>query len=179
MKNIFKIGAIVILMCLVSFGASAQKKQKFGHINSQELLQAMPGVDSVLNIISEYAKTLESQLSGMEAELNNKAQEYQANVDKMTDLIKQTKLQELQDIQNRIQNFESSAQEDLSKKNAELLQPIVDKAKAAIDKVAVANGYTYVFESGAISESGATMLLFADPTDDLMPLVKAELGITK
>lgn len=171
MKNVSKVTLIIALLCLVSFSSFAQKKQKFGHIDSNELLKLMPGRDSAVAKVTEYATTLENQIKGMQAEFETKYNEYMANEKDMTDLIKQTKQRELQDIQSRIESFQSSAEEDLQKKQTELLQPIIDKAKAAIEKVAKANDYTYIFDAGL------GVLLFSDPTEDIMPLVKVELGI--
>ena len=170
MKNYIKILFVLLIVTALSVSAYAQK-QKFGHIDSNELLQLMPGRDSAVATITEYAKTLEDQLKGMQTEFETKYQEYMANESKMTDLIKQTKSKEIQDIQARIEGFQASAEEDLQNKQAELLQPIIDKAKTAIEKVAKANGYTYIFDAGL------GILLYADQGDDIMPLVKAELNI--
>jgi len=171
MKNVSKVTFIIALICLVSFSSFAQKKQKFGHIDSNELLKMMPGRDSAVAKITEYASTLENQIKGMQAEFETKYNDYMANEPNMTELIKQTKQRELQDIQSRIEAFQTSAEEDLQKKQTELLQPIIDKAKAAIDKVAKANDYTYIFDAGL------GVLLYSDPIEDIMPLVKIELGL--
>jgi outer membrane protein len=149
----------------------AQVKQKFGHIDSNELLKLMPGRDSATAKITAYSKTLETQLKGMQGELESKYGDYQANKDNWTDLIKQTKEKELQDIQARIEAFQQSAQDDLEKKQNELLKPIIDKAKAAIEKVAKDNQFTYIFDAGL------GVLLYSDPTQDILPLVKKELGL--
>jgi len=170
MKTFSKVLVVVLAMSFISFGSFAQK-QKYGHIDSNELLKLMPGRDSAISKITDYAKTLENQAKGMQAEFDTKYQDYLANEGTLTDLIKQTKAKELQDMQDRITNFQTSAEEDLQKKQSELLQPIIDKAKAAIEKVAKANAYTYIFDAGL------GVLLYADPTEDIMPLVKAELGI--
>lgn len=170
MKNLTKIVIIVILVgfTTVSF---AQKKQKFGHIDSNELLKLMPGRDSAMNKITDYAKTLENQLKGMQSELETKYQTYLANEANMTELIKQTQQKELQDIQARIEAFQTSAQDELEKKQNELLKPIIDKAKAAIEKVGRDNQYTYIFDAGI------GVLLYSDPTEDILPMVKKELGL--
>lgn len=171
MKNFIKISVIFLALSVISLGSYAQKKQKIGHIDSQELLKLIPGRDSAIAIITEYAKTLENQIKGMQAEGESKYQDYVANEANMTDLIKQTKAKEIQDIQARIEAFQTSAEADLQKKQTDLFQPFVDKATAAITKVAKANDYTYIIDASL------GVLLFSDPTDDLLPLVKAELGI--
>jgi outer membrane protein len=171
MKNVLKFSALIIMVCALSFSSFAQKKQKFGHIDSNELLKLMPGRDSAVAKITEYANQLDAQIKGMQSEFESKYNDYLANKDKMTDLIRSTKERELQDMQARIEAFQTSAEDDLQKKQTEMLQPIIDKAKAAIEKVAKDNQYTYIFDAGL------GVLLFSDPTEDIMPLVKVELGL--
>lgn len=171
MKKILIAGMLFIAVCFSASDIYAQKKDKFGHIDSNELLKLMPGRDSIVAQITEYATTLQNQLKGMESELQIKYDDYTTNADKWTPLIKQTKEKEIQDIQIRIETFQKSAEEDLQQKQGELLQPIIDKAKAAIESVAKTNGYTYVFDAGL------GILLYAEPSDNILPLVKAELGI--
>ena len=54
----------------------------------------------------------------------------------------------------------------------EMLKPIVARAQTAIDEVAKENGYVMVFDTSIF---GAIM--YAKDTEDIMPLVKAKLGI--
>lgn len=172
MKKLTKIVIIIFLVGFTTF-SFAQKKQKFGHINSEELLKLMPGRDSAQTKISDYAKTLENQLKGMQSELETKYQTYLANEKDMTPLIQQTQQKELQDIQARIEAFQQSAQADLEKKQNELLKPIIDRAKAAIEKVGKDYQFTYIFDAGV------GLLLYTDPieAENILPLVKKELGI--
>jgi outer membrane protein len=165
--------SLILIISFLSLTATsfAQKKQKFGHIDSNELLKLMPGRDSAQAKLQDYAKDLDTQLKGMQSELESKYADYQASEGKMTELIKSTKQKELQDIQERIQTFQESAQADLEKKQNELLKPIIDKAKAAIEKVAKDNAYTYIFDAGL------GVLLYSDPTEDIMPMVKKELNL--
>ncbi len=75
-------------------------------------------------------------------------------------------------MQRRVQEFQATAQQDYQQKEAEIFQPIMDKAQAAIEKVAKANGFTYVFDLGA-----GGVLYFSEKSIDILPLVKKELGI--
>ncbi|MBT3647557.1 MAG: OmpH family outer membrane protein [Flavobacteriales bacterium] len=170
MKYIMLTLASVVML---SAATMAQTKSKFGHINSQELLQAMPEKVGADKALEEFAKTLESQLEAMAGELESKIQDYRANESVMSDIIKGTKAEEIQNLEQRIQAFQQNAQQSLGKKEMEVYQPVLDKAKAAIEKVSSANGYSYVFDSS----SG--MLLHQPESEDLMSLVKKELGITE
>ncbi|HNW88675.1 MAG TPA: OmpH family outer membrane protein [Bacteroidales bacterium] len=170
MKNFIKPLMLLLIVGVISTGAFAQK-QKYGYINSDDLLKIMPGADTAVAKYQEYAQSLDTILMTMQQELNTKYEAFSAEQSKMSDLVKQTKTKELQELQDRIKSFQTSAQEDLQKKQNEFLQPIIDKAKSAIEKVAKANGYTMIIDS----RQG--ILLYAAATEDILPLVKKELGI--
>jgi outer membrane protein len=167
MKKIFTL-AIVILAASFTMDANAQK---FGHVDSNELLLAMPERKTAETTIQSFAKELESQLQTMNAEWESKVQDYQSKEKMMSESIKKAKVKEITDLENRIKEFQSTAQEDLQAKENELLQPMIEKAKLAISDVAKENKYTYVFDSGA------GMLLYSPESDDILPLVKKKMGI--
>lgn len=163
MKNLILVAAMLLSTAI--FG------QKFGHINSNELLQAMPERSSVEADIQKYAKELESQLSTMSKEYQSKVQAYQSNETTMTESIKKDKIKEITNLEERITEFQETAQQDLQDKEEKLLKPIIDKARTAIEDVAKENGYTYVFDSGV------GVLLYKKDSDNIMPLVKKKLGL--
>ena len=170
MKRITK---LLLVVCFLASGTSfAQTKLKLGHIDSNKLLSIMPEKAEVQANLGAYAKEIENTLAAMQDEFERKYQDYLTKSDSLTPLIKQTKEAELQDLQQRIQTFQVSAQQDYQTKEMELFQPVVDKAKKAIEEVAKENGYTYVIDSG----SGA-LIYFSDSSDDLFNLVKTKLGL--
>ena len=167
MKTTLKL-FIAIGLIAVSFASQAQKTAS---IRLDSLLSVMPEMMAAKKASADYSKQLESTLADMQKELNDKNVVYQNNEKTYTDLIKQTKQKELQDINKRIQDFQTQAQADFQKKNVELMKPINEKAKKAIAKVAKAKGYKIVLDTtlGGV--------LYYEPTDDIFLLVKAELGI--
>ncbi len=168
--------SISILLVLLLFGwgltVQAQQKYKFGHINSQELLQSMPENDSAQAKLQRFAKELQDQFDAMQVEYNKKFQEFQDQQNNLTDLIKKTKMEELSHIQQTMQDFQANAQQEMQKKQAELLQPVIDKANQAIKEIAQENGFTYIFDI-----SRGTILYFSDQSVDILPMVKKKLGI--
>lgn len=164
---------VLFFIAMFSIGttAFAQKTIKFGHINSTDLMQIMPGKDSAQTAFQAEVTELEGALTAMQEELQKKYSDYQERRDQMTELIRNTKEQELNDLSQRIQTYQQNAQQKLEEKQKELLQPIIDRAKQAIADVAKENGYSYVFDSSA----GA--LLYQPESDDIMPLVKKKLGL--
>jgi len=170
MKKILT-SVLVLLFCGVMSLGYGQVNAKLGYIDSNALLDLMPGKDSIQKVLQDYGKTLESQLQTMYAEYQSKVQDYQTNSKTMSDIIRQTKEKELADLESRIQTFQQQADTDLQDKQSALLQPLLDKAKNAINAVAKENGYTYIFDVG----TGA--FLYYEKGDDILPLVKAKLGL--
>ena len=174
MRRFIGIAVLMIVIALVGQSAMAQSF-KFGHINSDELIQSMPEYDSATVKLEKFRKELVNALELMQVEWNNKSDSYQKESKNLSDIVKQTKEQELMDIQKRIQDFQTNAQQQLQNKQAELFQPIVGKVDKAIKDVGKENGFLYVFD---ISASKATLLYFDEAKSiNVMPLVKTKLGL--
>ena len=167
MKKITAI-ALVLFTCLSS-ALSAQ--DKFGHIHSEQLLMVMPETADADKAIQEYNQLLEAQVQAMYGEYQTKAGEYQANEALMTEIVKEAKIKEIQDLEMRIQQFQQSSQESIQQKRNEVLAPLLEKAQNAINEVAAENDYTYIFDISLGS------IVFGKESHDIMPLVKAKLGI--
>lgn len=162
---------ILIAVCLFAFGgnAVAQKNVKLGHINSSDLMQIMPGRDTAQATLQKEAAEIENTLKTMQSELERISNEFVQKQAEWTELIRNTKRSEIQDMQNRIQGFYENAQKQLQEREAELTKPIVDRAKKAIEDVAREGGYTYIFDGAG--------LLYSLDSEDIMPQVKKKLGL--
>lgn len=163
---------LFLLAVIISVSTFGQGKQKFGHINSNDLLLAMPENQQAREALQQHSKELETQLMAMQAELEQKYNDYLAKKDSLSTLIQQTRETELQDLNTRIQSFQQTAQQDLQAKEQELLQPIIEKARNTIREISKEQGYTYVFDT-----STGALVYWPEESDDLLPLVKTKLGI--
>ena len=157
------------LLCILTLSSIAQNK--FGYIDSQELLMLMPERKTAEIEVQEFAKSLEAQLGSMTAEYQQSVQEYQANESTYTDLVKQDKVAEITSLEQRIQAFQQNAQQSLQAKEQELLEPILSKARKAIEDVATEGGYTYIFDKSIGS------ILYAKESENILSLVKKKLGL--
>ena len=171
MKNYLKI-TLVVLALISGASLFAQNNFKFGHINSQELISTMPEYDSAQVALQSFAKGLQDQLEVMQVEYNKKLQDYQAEMNNLTELIRQTKEQELMDIQQRVQTFNQSAQQNMQAKQGEVMQPIIEKAQQAIKDIGSENSFTYIYDI-----AGGSILYFSADSEDVLPLVKKKLGM--
>lgn len=171
MKKNFRIIALIVCSLMLCMSLNAQIKAKYAHLNSSELMEVMPGRDSAEKVIKDLTTKLESEFKDMYDEYQNKVTKFQNEQATMSQAMQQTKMQELGDLKKRIESFQEQANSELEEKREVLLKPLIDKAKEAINKVAKANGYTYVFDSGT------GMLLYFEDGNDIIDLVKKELGI--
>jgi len=162
---------ITFLALLSILTLSTIAQNKFGYIDSQELLMLMPERKKAETDVQEFAKSLESQLGSMTAEYQQSVQEYQANEATYTDLVKQDKEAEINGLQQRIQAFQQNAQQSLQAKEQELLEPILAKARKAIEDVAKEGDYTYIFDKSIGS------ILYAKESENVLSLVKKKLGL--
>ena len=158
---------IITIMLAIPMLASAEK---FGHINTQELFAQMPEVNQVKLKMDTIQGQYENQLASMNEEFQKKVQDYQAQEATMADAIKQIRQQELQEMQQRIQLFYQTAEQDIQKKQQELLAPVHEKMAKAIKAVGERENYTYIFDSAAMVHIGNDAI-------DATPAVKKELGI--
>jgi outer membrane protein len=159
--------ASLLFVGATSFSAA---QTKIAHINTTQLIEAMPEMKTAQAEIERLSKTYEADIKTMMTELQNKVKQYQAEMDTKTEEQNQERAQEVQTMEQSIRQYQGQAQQDLQKKEADLLKPIFEKAKAAIDKVAKAQGYQYVLDS----TQGSGVLV--SDGKDLLVDVKTELG---
>jgi outer membrane protein len=161
---------LLIAAFIVASSFSAQAQSKVAHINTQELVQSMPEMKSAQAELEKLAKTYETDIQAMATELQNKIKQYDAESSTKTDEENGKRLQEVQSMEQSIRQYQAQAQQDLQKKELELLKPITEKAKNAILKVGDAQGFDYILDSsqgqGVIMANGK----------DLLSDVKSELG---
>lgn len=168
-----KKGIKLTLVAVLLLSASPLFAQKFGRVNMQEIIVSMPETAEMQKNLEAYHKELQSNLETMTVEFNTKLQEFQKNYNSYTDAIRQMKEKELNELQTRSREFSEVAEQDLAKRRDELLAPIYEKAKGAIDKVGKAGGYLAVFEIA----NGPLAYFDEASLTDLGPEVKTELGI--
>jgi outer membrane protein len=169
MKRFTAIAALLVFVV----AAGHSQNLKFGHINSDELIQAMPEFDSATAKLEKFRKELVNALDLMTVELNNKNDAYTKEAKNLTDIVKQTKEQELIDLNKRIQDFQQNAQQQLQNKQVELFQPIYTKVDKAIKDVGKENGVLYVFDVA----KGALLYFDETKSTNIMALAKTKLGI--
>jgi outer membrane protein len=176
MKNLIK---VVLLAGGLSLAGSAVKaQQKLGHINSAELVQAMPEIKTADATMETWQKAKQTELELMNTEYTKKsaaiAEKQKVRSEANKDLVDkelQSMFVEIQEFEKRIGLAQESAQQAYQAKRDEVYNPILQKASAAMEAVAKEKGYAYVFDV-----SNPAVVYFGGG-DDLQPAVRVKLGL--
>lgn len=169
MKRLIAISALIVL----AVSAGYAQNMKFGHVNGNELIQDLPEFDSALVKLENFRQELMNALELMSVELNNKNDAYTKEEKNLSELVKQNKQQEIIDLNRRMQDFQTKAQDDLQSRQQELFQPIQAKVDKAIKDVGKENGYVYIFDTG----SGVLLYFDETKSTNVTALVKTKLGL--
>ena len=168
MKQFKKVAIAIVLF--VGAVSMTQAQSKTAHINVTELLSQMPEMIAAQAELKKLEETYRADIQSSMEQLQNKYTQYNNEASSMSQEENQKRALELQGFERNIGEAQQAAQQELAKKQAELFEPISEKAKAAIEKVAAAQGFDYVLDaspgSGVIVATGK----------DLLADVKQELG---
>ncbi|MCQ2159290.1 MAG: OmpH family outer membrane protein [Bacteroidales bacterium] len=162
----------VILLAVAAFaGLTAFAQPKFAHVNFTELIQLMPEADQARTTMTASSKEAQDTYQAMVDEFQTKYSTYQQNAGTWTQVIRETKEKELTDIQQRIQEFSQSVEQELAQQQQQLFAPIQQKAIETVNTLAKEGGYVYVFDK--------TSVLYIDEAQsaDLTPAARKALGI--
>lgn len=144
--------------------------QKFGVINTNQLMEALPEMKTVKEQMDAATKKYEDEFTKLQEEFNKKYQEFQALEESTPQTIKERRMQEMQELDAKIQKFRETAQHDLQRQQQQLMAPIQENVIKAIQSVGAEGNYTFVFENMMPIYTGTDVT-------DITPLVKTRLGI--
>ena len=162
---------ILCAVCAICGFTTANAQAKFGHVNTQEIIQAMPEYNKAKTEIDALQAQYEADLKSMQDELQKKGEEFDKLPADTPDNIKQRRQQELQDMYQKIQQSYQDNQQALQKASAEKMQAIQSKVLEAIKSVGDTNGFVYIAEAGSLPYISSTN------STDVTAMVKTKLGL--
>ena len=160
---------IIMVMTLLPMGMVAQE-QKIALVRHQEVFAIMPEVTPAENELAALQQQYDNHMKSMEEEYNRKYQDLMTQQDSLPENIYKIRVQEIQELIQRIENFQQTARQELTRKESELLAPIYEKLQKAIEQVGEENGYAMILNPQVTLYIGKAAI---DATDK----VKAKLGI--
>jgi len=167
MKITSKIILVFLAAVLLNFSATAQ--QKIGYLITEQLVAELPDFRNANTELETLAAQLKKQLTDKENRIRQKVQEAEGKAQSLSPAEIKSIQEDLAKDQQALYADEQRYQQDLRKKEQALLDPIYTKVRNAIEAVAKANGYSYILEGSS--------LMFAQDADDVMPLVRKQLGL--
>ena len=163
---------IICAICALCGFTTANAQQKFGHVNAQEVIQAMPEFAKARTEIEALTKQYDADLKSMQDELLKKAEAFEKEQATLPENIKQRRQTELQDMYQKIQQSYQDNQQALGKAQNEKMQAIQTKVLDAIKAVGQAGGYVYIMDiAGGVPYISTTL------STDVTAEVKKKLGI--
>lgn len=164
-----------LLLMLMLLAPMSMFAQKFGHIDSQALLESLPEAVAVQKELQAKGEQYQEELKKMQDELQRKADEYDKTKSTMNATKQAETEKELQNMYTNIQNAVQDNQKKFSQEQEQKLGPILTKVRNAIEAVAKKGGYVYIMEQAA----GQPLYINTTLSKDVSEEVKAELAKTK
>ncbi len=165
---------IFLVSAFLLFSSSQSFSQlQIGHINTNQLISTMPEADSAQVQLQALNDQLVRTSEELQVDYRQAYVDYEKEVATMSDLVRKTKEDALNDMMTRIQEFSQMSQQEINNKQDELYQPILVKAQNAIQEVADEQGFDYILETG----QAQVLTVPKDESLNVMKLVQAKLGI--
>jgi outer membrane protein len=173
MKIKLFLSALVAVMFL---GFQSNAQVKIGYTNVDVILGQLPETKTVEAELKTRKDQYDASYKQKVTDFQTKLAAYEKGAATMSDIIKADKEKELQGAQANIEEFQKSAQDDLQKKQNQLLAPILQKIQTGIDATAKENAYTHIFNIDA-GQGTTPILLYATEESNITNLVLKKLGV--
>lgn len=175
MKDLFKRFAVVLAVLALGIPAVAYAQQKIGYVDSEFILGQTPEYATVQQQLDRMAQEWQKDVEDRSAEVEELFREYQARELLYTNEERQRKRETIVQAESDVERLRMQyfgPEGDLFQQQEKLMRPIQEKILAAIEEVAEAEDYDYVFDKG-----GDYLFMFAREQFDLSEEVLIELGI--
>ncbi len=168
-KIFFSVSVLVFMFFATSF---AQNAPLVAYVNTAELIDATPDKQKATEQLTTLSNNYKEELKLMQNEYNKKYSDFITYQSSLAENIKLRRMQELTDLENKMQQFTQLAQKDIEEQEKIMLEPIRKKISDAIRAVGIERNFTVIYD---LADSG---IAFVNPAAvNATPLVKARLGI--
>lgn len=164
--------AAVLLVTFFLSCSTAFSQQKYGHIDSHAIQEAMPEYKQLTAAVEQKRTQLENQLKQMYADYQKKATDLQQMGPALLQAVRDEQMIELQNLQQSISEFEQTVESQLAEYQMKRLKPLNDKYLKIVNIVAKENGYTYIFDIAS-----GNVVYHPENSGDITDLVKKKMGI--
>jgi outer membrane protein len=146
-------------------------QDKIAYVNADEIYSKMPELKEVETKLAAKGEVIKKNIAAIEKEFNDKVEIFRTDTTGLSEAIILDRNKQLEDLRARYETFVQSSNQDMEKEHQTLVAPVQEKLRNAIKAVGDENGYTYIFNAGALLHVGSSAV-------DAGPKVKTKLGIT-
>ena len=159
------------MLCLTALGAQAQSAVKYGYLNYDSLLYAMPEYATAQRDLAELRKKYEQEAVYNEKEFKRLFADFLQGQKDFPQNILLKRQRDLQDAMERGLAFRRSADSLLVCAERDLLRPVHTILNAAIRAVGLEHGYEYILNTA----QRAYPFIHPEVAEDATPFVRAKL----
>ena len=162
-----------ILIFIMLLAPMSMLAQKFGYVNSSELIQLMPEFAKAQQKMEDLEKTYAAEFNAMRTELEKKGTEFEKlQQDSVPESILKRRYEELLQLEQRLQQFGQEVQQKLAVAEQEEMLAIQTKLRDALDAVGRDGGYVCIYDlAGGMPYVSKTLC------EDVTMKVRTKLGI--
>lgn len=164
--------AVTVLLLTAS---PARAQQRIAYVDSEYILSQVTEYRTAQSSLDRQAQQWQSELQEMQAEIDQLQQDFEARELLYTEEEREQRRQELRGLRSEMEAFrlqKFGPDGELFREQQRLMRPIQERVLEAIEEVALADNYDYIFD-----KSGDYLFLYARPQLDVSDLVLEELGI--
>lgn len=175
MSNARLVIGLVMALGVAAMPSGAWAQQKIGYIDSEYILNRTPEYATVQQKINRLEQQWKQELKAKEKDVQELQQEFEARELLYTEEERKKKREEIQTAERELEQLRKryfGPDGQLYQRQQELMRPIQERILTAVEEVATAEGYDYVFD-----KSGDFLFMFTRDQYDLSDRVLRELGV--
>ena len=162
----------LLVLTSIMCGSTIEAQSNIAFVNTLDIINSLPDKASATERLNTLNQNYKQELQIMQNEYNKKYSDLITYQENLAESIKLRRMQELTDLETRIQNFTKLAQKDIEEHEQLLLDPIKQKVNNAIEAVGIEQNFTVIYD---LDDSG---IVFVSPNAvNANALVKSKLGV--
>ncbi len=162
-----------LLILILMLAPMSLLAQKFGYVNSAEIIQVMPEYSKALKDVQALEKMYTDEFNSIRTELEKKGTEFEKmQQDSVPENILKRRYEELMQLQQRLQEYGQEIQQNLQKAEMEKMTEINKKLQDALATVGKEGSYVCIFDA-----AGSIPFINTNICEDVTAKVKSKLGI--
>lgn len=165
-------GLAAALLSLVAVAAPAAAQSKIAYVDTRKILQEMPGRNQVEARYRTEVEALQGREKVMVDSLNAMVAAFEKDSATLTPAQRTERFGKLQEFDGRYRDTLQALQNEAQQKQGEMMQPLFDQIKIALEEVRRAEGVAMIFDMGAQANPIVAMDKNLDLSDKVIAKIR-------